>query len=158
MSRGYFGVAIHHPRHETNVGGLWRSAKAYGAAFTATVGRRYSVQAADTPRTPHHTPLHHYDDVEDLIAHLPHGCPLVGVELDDEATPLDAFRHPERALYLLGAEDHGLPQWVRDRCHYLVKVPSAVDWSLNVASAGTVVLAHRHMTRHPTLVLARLAR
>lgn len=144
--RGYFGVAVYHPRHEVNIGTLWRTATAYDAAFLATVGRRYGrEQSADTCGSPRHTPLHHYTDLDDLVAHLPHGCPLVGVELDPRAVSLDTFVHPERALYLLGAEDHGLPQHVVDRCHYLVQIPAAVPWSLNVSTAGSIVVAHRFM-------------
>ena len=157
MTRGYFGVAIYRPKHDTNVGSLWRTAVAYGAAFMATIGRRYVHQASDTGNARMHTPLHHYTDIDDLIAHLPHSCPLVGVELDPRAVPLDRFAHPLRALYLLGAEDHGLPQQVIDRCHHLVTIPAAVAWSLNVSVAGGIVAAHRHMSgyRAPVEVVAR---
>lgn len=145
MSRGYFGVAIYHPRHDVNVGGLWRSAAAFGAAFTATVGARYStMQASDTSKTRLHIPLFHHATIDELIERLPHSCPLVGVELDPRAVPLERFHHPDRAVYLLGAEDHGLPPSVTDRCHHLVQVSSSVSWSLNVATAGSIVLHDRH--------------
>lgn len=147
MSRGYFGVAAYHPKTANNVGSLWRTADLYGAAFLGTVGRRYTHQSTDTMHTPKHTPLIHYTDLDDLIAHLPHGCPIVGVELDPRATPLDEFDHPERALYLLGAEDHGLPPAVVDRCHYVVQVPCPTARSMNVACAGSIVVADRHMGR-----------
>lgn len=145
--KGYFGVAVYQPRHEENVGSLWRTANAYGAAFMATVGRRYGrSQASDTPRSHCHVPLFHFTDITDLLDHLPRGCPLVGVELDPRAVLLDRFTHPERGLYLLGAEDHGLPPDVIDSCHHLVQVPSVAMWSLNVAVAGGIVVAHRHMS------------
>jgi len=35
---------------------------------------------------------------------------LVCVELDERATPIQEFKHPQQAIYLLGAEDHGLTQ------------------------------------------------
>lgn len=154
MSRGFFGVAVYRPKTANNVGSLWRTADLYGAAFLATVGRRYEHQATDTMHTPKHTPLQRYADLEDLVAHLPHGCPLVGVELDPRATSLPDFAHPERALYLLGAEDDGLPPAVLDRCHFLVSIPTVRPQSMNVACAGSVVVAHRHMTRQ----LAAVAR
>ena len=145
MTRGYFGVAAWRPKSPHNVGSLWRSADLYGAAFIATVGRRYVHQPGDTMNTPKHTPLHHYRDIDDVIEHLPKECPLVGVELDPRATALPDFRHPDRALYLLGAEDHGLPPAVLDRCHALVSIPTVRPMSRNVACAGTVLLADRHM-------------
>lgn len=147
MSRGYFGIGIYHPKHEVNVGGLWRSATLFGAAFVFTIGERYRRQASDTPATPHHTPLFHFESVEDLLLHEPWSAPLVGVELDDRAEALPNFWHPERAVYLLGAEDHGLPPHVLDRCHKVVQIPSPLPWSMNVASAGSVLLYDRYLRR-----------
>jgi tRNA G18 (ribose-2'-O)-methylase SpoU len=147
MARGFFGVAVFRPKVANNVGSLWRTADLYGAAFLATVGRRYVHQPTDTMHTPKHTPLHHYADIADLLEQLPHGCPVVGVELDPRATDLGEFAHPERALYLLGAEDNGLPPTVLDRCHFLVSIPTVRTQSMNVACAGSVTIAHRHMAR-----------
>jgi tRNA G18 (ribose-2'-O)-methylase SpoU len=144
-ARGFFGVAVYLPKHEVNVGSLWRTADTYGAAFLGTVGRRYHYQASDTSNAARHTPLVHYADIDDLIAHLPHSTPLIGVELDPRAIPLDRFTHPDRGLYLLGAEDHGLPPKVIDRCHYLIEIPAVRHNSLNVAVAGGIVIAHRHL-------------
>lgn len=144
--RGYFAVAAYRPKTSSNVGSLWRSATLFGAAFTATVGHRYVKQPSDTEGAANHTPLLHYGDFDDLIEHLPHGCPLVGVELDPRATELTSFVHPERALYLLGAEDRGLPPALLDRCHHIVQIPTAVPRSMNVACAGSVLMAHRFMT------------
>lgn len=150
LERGYFAVGVYHPKTEVNVGTLWRSATLYGAAFVFTVGRRYSPQASDTAKTPRHVPLFHFDDVDGLLRHLPWSCPLVGVELDPRAKPLGRYSHPERAAYLLGAEDHGLPTHVLDRCHDLVIVESAAPASMNVATAGTIVLYSRHLQASPT--------
>lgn len=143
--RGYFGVGIYHPRHEVNVGTLWRSAHTYGASFIATVGRHYQHQASDTCKTPYSTPLHHYRDADDLYEHLPHGCQLIGVELCERAVPLPEFQHPHNAMYLLGAEDHGLPPWVLQRCHQVVQIPTPGPMSLNVSVAGTLLMHDRYM-------------
>lgn len=136
-------MACYRPKTGANVGSLWRSATLFGAAFLATVGRRYVRQASDTEKAANHTPLLHFADLDDLIEHLPHSCPLVGVELDPRATPLPRFAHPERALYLLGAEDHGLPPAILDRCHHVVQIPTLLPRSMNVACAGSVVMASR---------------
>lgn len=152
-SRGYFGIGVSHPKTEANVGTLWRHASLYGASFVFTVGRRYVPQASDTAKTPRHTPLFHFDDVESLLRHLPDAAPLVGVELDPRAIPLGRFSHPERAVYLLGAEDHGLTAADRDRCHALVQVESPGLASMNVAVAGTLLMYARHMAREPVGVL-----
>lgn len=143
--RGFFGVGIYHPKKEVNVGGLWRSAFIYGASFVFTIGRRYERQAADTPRTPLTVPLFHFSSWAAFRESSPYSAPLVGVELDDRATLLGEYEHPERAVYLLGAEDGGLPKSVLDQCHDVVQVPTLMSVSLNVASAGSVVLYDRHV-------------
>lgn len=150
--RGYFGVAVYRPKFDVNIGTLWRSADLFGASFLATVGARYPHhrQASDTTNARMHVPMHHYGSLDELIAGLPYSCPLIGVEMDPRARELSTFTHPERGLYLLGAEDHGLPQAVIDRCHYLVQIPTVKPYSLNVAVAGSIVIQDRF-----TKVLAR---
>lgn len=143
MTCGFFAVGIWHPKHENNVGTLWRSATLYDAAFVFTVGARYRRQASDTPNTPAHIPLFHYTDVDDLVKHLPYSAPLVGIELDSRAKDLTSYSHPQRAVYLLGAEDHGLSPEVMDRCHDLVVVPTVRSFSHNVAVAGGILLHDR---------------
>ena len=142
-SRGFYAVGIWHPRRETNVGSLFRAAFLYGAAMVFTVGRRYDRQAGDTPNTAAHLPLMHFADLDDLVGHLPHGCPLVGVEMDASARLLAGYVHPPRAAYLLGAEDHGLSPEVLKRCHELVQIECARPESMNVACAGSVLLYDR---------------
>ena len=143
---GYFAVGVLNPKTEANIGTLWRSAHLYGAAMIATVGRRrYERQSSDTTATPNSTPLMKFTDVDDLLTHLPYGCELIGVELDPRAKPLHNFTHPRRGFYLLGAEDHGIPLSVLDKCHRVVQIPTVKPYSMNVAAAGTVLLADRHM-------------
>lgn len=140
--RGYFGIGVSHPKAEVNFGTLLRSAHAFGAAFAFTIGRRFRKQASDVWSSWRHLPVYEYADLNDLRDHLPYGCPIVGIELDERAQSLVTFVHPERACYVLGAEDHGLSPKERTRCHALVQIPGA-SACLNVASAGTVVLYDR---------------
>jgi len=143
MMRGFFAVGVYHPKRGCNVGTLLRSATIYGAAFVFTVGRRYQRQASDTPNTPRHVPLFHFADMDDLVEHLPHSTPLVGVELVPEATPLPKFHHPERACHLLGAEDYGLSAKVLEACHAGIVIPCPTPQTMNVAVAGSIVLYDR---------------
>lgn len=143
-SRGFAGVVCWHPKHETNVGTLWRQAFLYDAAFIGTIGRRYERQASDTPNASMRIPLIQYEDIDDLKAHLPFGCSLIGVELVENAVPLTKFWHPPNACYLLGAEDHGLPSSVLAKCHKVIQIPAPREWSMNVAVAGSIVLWDRY--------------
>ncbi len=141
--RGFFGIGIYKPKAGVNVGTLWRSAHAFGANMTFQVGSSIVLrQASDTTKAHRHVPHQIYDSIDDLIDHLPYGCPLIGVELDERARCLSTFKHPERAFYLLGREDIGLPPDVIDRCAALIQIPGA-SRCLNVASAGSIVLYDR---------------
>jgi tRNA G18 (ribose-2'-O)-methylase SpoU len=139
VPRGYCGIGIFHSKTPVNVGTLWRSAALFGADFLFTIGRRYNHQASDTLKAWKHTPLWNFESLDDF--RLPHSCELIGVELDDRAKPLHRFNHPERAVYLLGAEDHGLSPQAIERCHRLVRLPGT--HSMNVAVAGSIVLNSR---------------
>lgn len=139
--RGYCAIGIERTKTEANVGTLWRSAVCLGADFIFTIGGRYKRQASDTVASWRHIPMFEYEDMEDFRLHRPLDVPLVGVELTDDAQPLETFAHPERALYLLGPEDGSLSRAALDQCQAVVKFESA--YCLNVASAGTVVLYDR---------------
>jgi len=138
----YFGIGVLHAKRETNIGTLWRSAHNFGASFIFTVGARYKRQSSDTTKAWRSVPLFTFECLDDLKRHIPYDAQLVGVELDPRATALNTFWHPKRAVYLLGAEDHGLSEAERAACHKLVVVPGAAH-CLNVAAAGTVVLYDR---------------
>ena len=139
--RGYFGIGIFHGKTKSNIGTLWRSAAILGADFIFTIGKRYKAQSSDTMKAPRHIPLYHYTDYDDFFRHLPYGCPVIGVELTDRSIPLQQFIHPERCVYLLGAEDHGLPESILIRCQNIVQLLG--DYCMNVATAGSIVMYDR---------------
>lgn len=139
--RGYFAIGIDHGKTAANFGTLLRSADLLGAAFVFTVGKRFPQQASDTFKSWRRVPVFEFKDIDDLVAHLPYSCPLIGVELDPRAIPIEGFSHPERACYILGAEDHGLSEQQRKRCHALIQLPG--ERSMNVSAAGTVVMYDR---------------
>ena len=139
--RGYFGIGIYHGKNEENIGTLWRSANILGADFIFTIGKRYSHQCSDTMKTPRHIPLFHYNDWDDMFAHVPYDCPVVAVELADNSTPIKDYVHRERCIYLLGAEDHGIPPEILNRCSDIVQLPG--DYCMNVSTAGSIVMFDR---------------
>ncbi len=125
-----------------NVGALLRTAHAFGAAFCFTVGAGWdnrSERLADTADSPGHVPLWRFADLESMK--LPQGCPLVGIELLEEATILPSFRHPLSAAYVLGPERSGLSPALLDRCRHVVRIPTR--FALNLAVAGALVLYDR---------------
>lgn len=141
LEQGYFGIGIQNGKTPENLGVLWRSAQNMGASFIFTIGNRYSKQACDTHKAVGAMPYFHYDTFEEFYKHMPKSAMLVGVELDDRAVALDSFVHPKRAVYLLGAEDHGLTKEAIERSHHLVKFNTTL--SINVAVAGSIVMYDR---------------
>lgn len=139
--RGYFGIAVEHGKCAANLGSLWRSADLFGAAFIATIGRRYQRQSSDTMKTWRNTPLWNFDSLDELCRVAPLECLIVGVELTDDAIPLERVKHPQRCIYVLGAGDHGLTKDTLRRCHVVTKLPGRM--SMNVAVAGGIVLYDR---------------
>jgi len=140
--RGYWGIGVYHPKKEHNFGTILRNAYAFGASFVYTVGPRFRRQAADTARAWRHVPVFRYESVDDLLTHLPYSCRLVGIELMEEAVYLPRFSHPERACYLLGAEDYGLPREVIARCDHAIRIPGAA-YCLNLATAAAIIMYDR---------------
>lgn len=126
---------------EENVGTLWRSCFQLGAQLLFTVRRRYVEQRSDTLRVPTRVPLMHFEDWNAFAAAAPAGATLVAVEMG--GTPLDAFEHPSRAVYLLGSEDGGLPPRVLEACGACVALSAERYSSYNVAMAGSIVLYDR---------------
>ncbi|MDM8008987.1 MAG: RNA methyltransferase [Phycisphaerae bacterium] len=152
--RGYWGIGVYHPKKEHNFGTILRNAYAFGASFVFTVGPRFRLQAADTARAWRHVPVFRYQDMDDLRAHLPYACSLVGVEIVEEAIYLPRFSHPERACYLLGAEDYGLPREVVACCEHAVRIPGAA-YCLNLATAAAIIMYDR-VSKRTTRVLGPL--
>ena len=138
---GYFGIGIYQVKNSQNVGMLWRSAYQLGAAFLFTTGTRYKPQSDDVFKSWLRIPLFRYETFDQIIESAAYSCLVVGVEMGGETLP--DFVHPERAVYILGAEDGGLPTEIAARCHRLVSIPAIRVASYNVAVAGTLVMYDR---------------
>jgi tRNA G18 (ribose-2'-O)-methylase SpoU len=141
LRRGYFEIGIYHGKASVNLGTLWRSAFQLGASGIFTIGQRYGKQASDTVKAFRHVSLRAYETFDEFYSVLPYQARLVGVEMGGK--PLSEFTHPAQAVYLLGAEDNGLPQEIIDRCHHIVSLEAVRVESYNVAVAGTLVMYNR---------------
>lgn len=138
---GFFGIGIANNVTGLNMGTLWRSAYILGASFIFTVGKKYSPESSDVTRAWSKIPLYHYQTADELKASLPYATPLIGVELTDDAIPIETFEHPRQAVYLLGNEQSGLSKRVLALCNDVIKLPG--NFSLNVAVAGSLVIYDR---------------
>lgn len=145
MQKGYFGIGIFQSKFESNLGTLWRHALIFGAAFIFTIEKRYTVQRTDTIKATKNMPLFHFDLFSDFKKFIPHNVKLVGIENDTgvkAVRDLKDLTHPTRAIYLLGAEDTGLPEYVYNKCHHLIEIPNLPE-CLNVSVTGSIVMYDR---------------
>lgn len=142
--RGYFGIGIYHGKTSFNIGTLWRSANIYGASFIFTIGKRYTQQCTDTLKTHRHIPLYNYLTIDEMLENRPMGTQIVCIEQSEKSVPLTEFKHPQQAIYLLGAEDHGIPDTILEK-HTTVHIPSAKEFCLNVSVAGSIVVYDRYV-------------
>ncbi|MCT4562384.1 MAG: RNA methyltransferase [Crocinitomicaceae bacterium] len=144
---GYYAIGVYRGRTEHNIGTLWRSAYILGASYIFTVEGRYKKQTSDVVRAWSRIPLFHYKEMDDLLNNIPYDCRLIGVEITDDAQELYEFEHPQRAIYLLGAEDIGLPPEIREKCHFIIKLKG--NSSMNVGVTGSIVCYDR-ISKIPT--------
>jgi tRNA G18 (ribose-2'-O)-methylase SpoU len=139
--RGYFGIGIENVKSTKNLGTVWRSAQIMGADFMFVIGERYECMKTDTMKTWKHIPLFYFKTIEQFLESLPKESQLIGIELDERSVPISSFKHPERAVYLLGAEDKGLSAIALKSCNSVVQLPGV--FSLNVSAAASIVLYDR---------------
>ena len=142
--RGYFAVGVLEISKSRNMGALMRTAHAFGAAYTFTIGSevtRQKFRQADTSNADLHLPYFDFPSLNDMAR--PRGMQLVGVELTDDAVELPSFNHPSRAAYIMGPEKGSLTPDILEHCDHIIKIPT--KFCVNVALAGGIVLYDRHL-------------
>lgn len=140
--RGYFGIGVEGISKPMNVGNLLRSAHSFGASFFFTIDPAVDVremERSDTSGAFGHVPFYNFDSPEDLI--LPRDTALVAVELLENSVDLPSFRHPSRAVYVLGPEKASVSPRLLARCDHAIKIP--MKFCVNVGVAGAIVMYDR---------------
>lgn len=138
---GFFGIGILNNSDEINIGTLWRSAYILGASFIFTVDKKYKQQGSDITKAWTKIPLYHFKTFDELKDNTPYSTQLVAVEMGEDVTPINEYKHPDRAVYLLGNEISGLPTKILEQCQSVITLPG--DYSLNVAVTGSIVMYDR---------------
>jgi tRNA G18 (ribose-2'-O)-methylase SpoU len=140
-NRGFFGICVYNLQKDVNYGSLLRSAACFDADFIGIIGKHSINLSADTCKSYKHIPTYVFKDWKEFISHIPIGCEKVAVELCNKATSLINFKHPERAIYILGPENGSLSNEILDSCDNVIQIPSKN--CLNVSVAGSIVLYDR---------------
>ena len=134
-------IALTNPKSPTNVGATMRAAGCYQASEIYYTGQRYKRAAkynTDTNNAIAHIPLTWVESACDISLE---GAKLVCVDLVEGAQPLPSFVHPEKAVYVFGAEDGTIEQSVIDKAHHVVYIPTV--GCMNLAATVNVVLYDR---------------
>ncbi|HBT82586.1 MAG: 23S rRNA methyltransferase [Desulfuromonadales bacterium GWD2_61_12] len=134
-------IGLCNPKSPANVGSVMRAAGCYQAQAIRYTGVRFARSAqyhTDTKDIKSKISLTHVDE---LLADLPRDMTVVCVELVEGATPLPAFVHPERALYVFGPEDGSIPQEMIDHASHVVYIPTI--GCMNLAATVNVLLYDR---------------
>lgn len=145
MSRGYAMIGLRNPKSGENVGGAARAAHCYRAAGMVIDGPRRNAlmrHPTDTMKAYRHMPVQWVDD---LFSAVPFDCVPIAIELHERAKPLCEAKHPERAIYIFGAEDATLGGDTLDRCERVLYIPTRD--CMNLAATVNVVLYDRMVKR-----------
>ncbi|RBP85720.1 TrmH family RNA methyltransferase [Marinomonas rhizomae] len=146
MQNEFVSVGLINPKSPSNVGSVMRAAGCYQVNQVVYSGNRYDrakKMSTDTKKATSSIPLINVDSlgVDDLIDAVDGDTKIVCVDLIQGATPLPAFKHPDKALYIFGPEDGTIGQKVVDRADFVVFVPTV--GCMNLAASVNVLLYDR---------------
>lgn len=146
MKTEFVTIGLTNPKNASNVGSVMRAAGCYQVNQVLYSGTRYDravKMATDTQKALSSIPLINIDTlgVESFIDAIDDDTQIVCVDLIQGATPLPAFEHPKKALYIFGPEDGTIQQNQVDRAHHVVFVPTI--GCMNLAASVNVLLYDR---------------
>lgn len=134
-------IALSNPKSASNVGAVMRAAGCYAVDSVLYTGERYDRAVklnTDTKKVSSNIPL---TAVTDLLAQKSEDIKVICVDLVEGASPLPAFEHPDKALYIFGPEDGTIKQTVIDKADAVVYIPTI--GCMNLAATVNVILYDR---------------
>jgi tRNA(Leu) C34 or U34 (ribose-2'-O)-methylase TrmL len=134
-------IGLTNPKSATNVGAIMRAAGCFSVNAVIYTGTRYDRTVklnTDTKKISSTIPL---TAVENLLEYKTDDIKVVCVDLIEGASPLPAFKHPDKALYIFGPEDGTIKQAVIDQADAVVYIPTS--GCMNLAASVNVILYDR---------------
>lgn len=143
VERAPAALALCSLRFDINLGVAVRSAEAAGLREVFLLGRA-GLFRSPARGTDHVLPIHHAEDAAALVRRAREaGYQIVAVQQTPDSVPYHVADYPPRPLFVMGAEDTGVPAPLRRAADLVVEIPQfGVIDSLNVAAAATVVMIH----------------
>lgn len=135
------------PKFSSNVGTMARNAELLGfstlyVSQADRIGR--CVGATDTAKSFRRIGQFVTDEKEVIASAKKAGCKIIAVELDNNATDVTEFTHPDDALYIIGSEDKGITPKILADADEVIVIPSDKQWSFNAADSATIVMYDRY--------------
>lgn len=128
---------------ESNFGFLVRTANAFGAEPIVIGRKKYNSSGAVGGTS--NTPTHHFYTLPDATkwAREERGCRVLGLEIKEDAKPVNDSPFAGSTAFLIGNEGTGLEDWQMELCDDFVYIPQfGTAVSLNI-NAATAVCLHR---------------
>ncbi len=145
-----FHVAIENWQHDFNIGSIVRTANAFLAAEVHIVGkRRWNRRGAMvTDRYQH---VRHHAGVDDLVAWAhAEGLPVLGVENDATAEPLETTTLPVACVLVFGQEGPGLSAAALAACDRTLSIAQFGSTRSINAGAAAAIAMHAWVRQHAT--------
>ena len=142
-ARCHAALALCQLRFDINLGVAVRSAEASGLREVFLLGRA-GLFRSPARGTDNVLPIRHAIDAAALVRMAREGdYQIVVVQQTPDSVPYHQADYPPRPLFVMGAEDTGVPPALRRAADLVVEIPQyGVIDSLNVAAAATVVMFH----------------
>ena len=131
------------PKFSASVGTMARNAelfrfdKLYVSQSERTGGH---IGATDTAKSFRRIGEFVWDEIGLISSMRDSGHKIVAIELENGATAVTDFNHPENALYIIGAEDKGISREILNTVDETVIIPADKKWSFNAADSATIVM------------------
>ena len=144
-------IILYNPKYAHNLGAAVRACSCFGAKSVIFTGNRIILRNRNGKyRLPREERMKDYKDIQIIndeypLNRFPKSITPVAVEIRDNSENLIEFQHPEKAVYIFGPEDGGVPKTFLRLCHRFIRIPSR--HCLNLAAAVNVVLYDRKSKR-----------
>lgn len=141
-------IAIENLQHDFNIGSIVRTANAFLVAEVHIVGkRRWNRRGAMvTDRYQH---IRHHDTPDELAQWCAgHDLPIIGIDNEPNALPLEDYALPEQCLLFFGQESTGLSSEALAHCEQILAIAQfGSTRSINVGAAAAIAM-HTWVTQH----------
>lgn len=143
--RGYCAIGLENPQIDGNIANVLRLASNYkvNSVFYQN-NKKYKECKIDTTKYHRHNPLIKVDDLLNVELHK---TKIISIELDDRATSIQEFIHPEQAYYIFGTESSSVSERLLEKSDDIVYVPT--HYCMNLAMCVSVILYDRWLQYHP---------